>query len=86
MDCKHRRSERLLAETGEPVCVTHLATAGGWPVEEVQAELDGQPGVDWADDSRDTGFGLALQPTRTGSYSMTGRCTGSAPPMSWNFP
>ena len=54
---------RLLAETGEPVSMVQVAAAGGWPVEDVQAEFGRQPGVDWADDGRVAGFGLTLQPT-----------------------
>lgn len=54
---------RLLADGGEPVSVEQLAAAGGWPVEEVQAELARQPGVDWDDDGRVAGFGLTLHPT-----------------------
>lgn len=54
---------RLLAKTGEPVTVARLAAAGGWPVEDVQAELARQPGVDWTDEGRVAGFGLTLRPT-----------------------
>lgn len=54
---------RLLAVRGEPVSVEQLATAGGWPVAEVQAELDRQPGLDWHDDGRVAGFGLPLRLT-----------------------
>lgn len=54
---------RLLADRGEPVSVVQLAAAGGWPVAEVQAELDRQPGLDWRDDGRVAGFGLTLRPT-----------------------
>lgn len=43
--------------------MAQVAAAGGWPVEDVRAELDRQPGVDWADDGRVAGFGLTLQPT-----------------------
>ncbi|GAA4710250.1 alkylmercury lyase [Promicromonospora umidemergens] len=54
---------RLLAETGQPVSMAELAGAGGWPVEKVQAELERQPGTDWAEDGRVAGFGLTLRPT-----------------------
>lgn len=54
---------RLLVDGGEPVTVARLAAAGGWPVEDVQVELDRQPGVDWDDDGRVAGFGLTLHPT-----------------------
>ena len=54
---------RLLVKVGEPVSVEQVAAAGGLPVQDVQAELDRQPGVDWADDGRVAGFGLTLQPT-----------------------
>jgi alkylmercury lyase len=54
---------RLLVEAGEPVSVAQVAAAGGWPVGDVQAELDRQPGVDWSDDGRVAGFGLTLRPT-----------------------
>lgn len=54
---------RLLADHGEPVTVEQVAKTGGWPLEEVQAELARQPGVDWADDGQVAGFGLTLHPT-----------------------
>jgi alkylmercury lyase len=54
---------RLLVKEGKPVSVAQVATAGGWPVADVRAELEAQPGVDWADDGRVAGFGLTLRPT-----------------------
>ena len=54
--------DRLLAE-GEPVSVTRLAAAGGWPVEQVHAQLERQPGTDWDDHGRIAGFAVSLRPT-----------------------
>ncbi|WP_020501435.1 organomercurial lyase MerB [Sciscionella marina] len=54
---------RLLVDLGEPVSAEHLAAAGGWPMEKVQAELARQPGVDWDEHGRIAGFGLTLRPT-----------------------
>lgn len=53
---------RLFAE-GEPVSVERLASTGGWPVEDVRAELERQPGTDWDDQGRVVGFGVSVRPT-----------------------
>jgi alkylmercury lyase len=54
---------RLLADSGEPVTVEHAASTGGWTAEQVRAELDRHPGVDWDIDGRIVGFGATLRPT-----------------------
>jgi alkylmercury lyase len=54
---------RLLATAGEPVTVEHAASTGGWTVEQVRAELDRHPGVDWDTDGRIVGCGATLRPT-----------------------
>lgn len=56
------RLYRMLAQ-GEPVSVRDAADAGGWPEEEVAAELARHPGVDWADDGRIEGLNLTLRRT-----------------------
>jgi alkylmercury lyase len=56
------RLYRLLAD-GPPVSVERVAAAGGWRVEQVQAELDRHPGVDWENDGQIAGFGLTLHTT-----------------------
>lgn len=53
---------RLLAG-GEPVTVERLAATGGWPVEDVRAELHRQPGTDRDPQGRIVGFGVSLRPT-----------------------
>lgn len=53
---------RLLADTGRPATLDELAAAGGWTREQLTAELDRHPGVDY-DDGRIVGFGLTLRPT-----------------------
>jgi alkylmercury lyase len=62
---------RLLAD-GEPVSLERAAAAGGWRVQEVQAELYRHPGVDWEDDGRIAGFGLTLRATPH-SFTFDGR-------------
>jgi alkylmercury lyase len=56
---------RLLAADGQPVSLERLAAAGGWRVEEVEAELrrDFWQGLDWDEQGRLAGLGLTLHPT-----------------------
>jgi alkylmercury lyase len=54
---------RQLATAGEPVTVEHAASTGGWTAEQVRAELNRHPGVDWNTDGRIVGFGATLRPT-----------------------
>lgn len=55
---------RLLARDGEPVSLKRLAAAGGWSVEELEAELnrDFWQSVDWDEDGRLAGLALTLVP------------------------
>lgn len=53
---------RLVAE-GDPVPVDRLAAAANLSVDEVEARLRAEPGVDWDDDGRLLGFGLTQRPT-----------------------
>jgi alkylmercury lyase len=53
---------RLFAD-GEPVTVERLATAGGWPVQDVRAELERHPGTEWDNQGRVVGFGVSIRPT-----------------------
>ena len=52
----------LLAQ-GEPVSVERHAAEGGWPEDEVRADLARHPSVEWDDQGRIAGFGLTLRPT-----------------------
>lgn len=61
----------MLAD-GEPVTVERLATVGGWPVAEVRAELERQPGTEWDEHGRLVGFGITLRPTPH-AFHMDGR-------------
>lgn len=49
-----------------------LATAGGWPVADVRAELERQPGSEWDEQGRLVGFGVTLRPTPH-TFHMDGR-------------
>ncbi len=53
---------RLLAH-GRPVERRQVAEAAGLPVADVEGFLRAQPGTDWDDDGRISGFGLTLRPT-----------------------
>lgn len=54
---------QLVAE-GEPVPLDRLADVAGLPLDQVEARLRAQPGVDWDDDGRLLGFGLTQRPTQ----------------------
>lgn len=53
---------RMLAK-GQPVTIDQIANEGGWTPDEVRAELDRHPGLDWDDTGRLAGFGLTLRRT-----------------------
>lgn len=53
---------RLLA-AGEPVAMERLAAEGGWPLENLRAELARHAGTDWDEHGRIAGFNLTLVPT-----------------------
>jgi alkylmercury lyase len=53
---------RLLAD-GEPVAVAQLATAAGWPVEDVESALRAQTSAERDDHGRLVGLALTLRPT-----------------------